>query len=72
MMSTADSAMLAFSTMWVRDVYTKYVRRNAGHLEQIVFGYVRGRRRHRRLPTAPCRGMPVPAACRPSRVINDG
>lgn len=42
MMSTADSAMLAFSSMWVRDVYTKYVRKNAGHLEQIIFGKVMG------------------------------
>ena len=38
MMSTADSAMLAFSSMWVRDVYTKYVRKGASHMEQIVFG----------------------------------
>ncbi|GLC49135.1 hypothetical protein PLESTB_000186200 [Pleodorina starrii] len=40
MMSTADSALLAFSTMWVRDIYTKYLRKNAGQIEQLVFAKV--------------------------------
>ncbi|GIL75284.1 hypothetical protein Vretimale_7979 [Volvox reticuliferus] len=40
MMSTADSALLAFSSMWVRDIYTKYLRPNAGQIEQLVFGKV--------------------------------
>lgn len=38
MMSTADSALLACSSMWVRDIYTKYFRRNASQAEQILFG----------------------------------
>lgn len=38
MMSTADSALLACSSMWVRDIYTKYFRRNASQAEQIMFG----------------------------------
>ncbi|GIL51166.1 hypothetical protein Vafri_7234 [Volvox africanus] len=40
MMSTADSALLAFSQMWVRDIYTKYLRPNAGQIEQLVFAKV--------------------------------
>ncbi|PNH09288.1 Sodium/pantothenate symporter [Tetrabaena socialis] len=40
MMSTADSALLAVSGMWVRDIYTKYLRPRASQLEQIIFGKV--------------------------------
>lgn len=40
MMSTADSALLAFSQMWVRDIYTKYLRPHAGQVEQLVFGKI--------------------------------
>ncbi|KXZ41352.1 hypothetical protein GPECTOR_527g519 [Gonium pectorale] len=38
MMSTADSALLACSQMWVRDIYTKYLRPRAGQVEQLIFG----------------------------------
>ncbi|KAG2438998.1 hypothetical protein HYH02_010789 [Chlamydomonas schloesseri] len=40
MMSTADSALLACSSMWVRDLYTKYFRPHASELEQLVFGKI--------------------------------
>ena len=40
MMSTADSALLAFSSMWVRDIYVRYVRPKSSQLEQIIFGCV--------------------------------
>lgn len=41
MMSTADSALLAFSAMWVRDIYVRYIRPKASQMEQIIFGWVR-------------------------------
>lgn len=37
-MSTADSALLAFSSMWVRDVYARYLRPKSSQLEQLIFG----------------------------------
>ncbi|KAG2500633.1 hypothetical protein HYH03_001400 [Edaphochlamys debaryana] len=40
MMSTADSALLACSSMWVRDIYTKYVRPHASPREQLIFGKI--------------------------------
>ncbi|EFJ49747.1 hypothetical protein VOLCADRAFT_104191 [Volvox carteri f. nagariensis] len=40
MMSTADSALLAFSQMWVRDIYTRYLRPHAGQIEQLIFAKV--------------------------------
>lgn len=40
MMSTADSALLAFSAMWVRDLYVKYIRKKAGAFEQLLFGKI--------------------------------
>ncbi|GFR47522.1 hypothetical protein Agub_g9240 [Astrephomene gubernaculifera] len=40
MMSTADSALLAFSQMWVRDIYTKYLRPRASQTEQLVFAKI--------------------------------
>ncbi|PNW73816.1 hypothetical protein CHLRE_13g573900v5 [Chlamydomonas reinhardtii] len=40
MMSTADSALLACSSMWVRDLYTKYFRPHASEMEQLIFGKV--------------------------------
>ncbi len=40
MMSTVDSALLAFSTMWVRDLFKPYLWRRAPPLAQLVFGKV--------------------------------
>ncbi|KAF8067290.1 cyclin-C1-1 [Scenedesmus sp. PABB004] len=38
MMSTADSALLAFSSMWVRDLFKPYLCRRATEAQQIWFG----------------------------------
>lgn len=38
MMSTADSAMLAFSTMWVRDLFKPYLFRRSTEFQQLMFG----------------------------------
>ncbi|KAI8471640.1 MAG: SSS family transporter: sodium ion/pantothenate [Monoraphidium minutum] len=40
MMSTADSALLAFSVMWTVDLYKPYVRPNASSRELLFFGRV--------------------------------
>lgn len=38
MMSTADSALLAFSTMWVKDMFKPYIWRKASDMQQLLFG----------------------------------
>lgn len=38
MMSTADSALLAFSSMWVKDLFVPYIRPQATQQQQIWFG----------------------------------
>jgi hypothetical protein len=38
MMSTADSALLAFSSMWVRDLFVPYIRPQATQRQQIWVG----------------------------------
>lgn len=38
MMSTADSALLAFSSMWVRDLFKPYLFKNATETQQMWFG----------------------------------
>ena len=38
MMSTADSALLAFSSMWVKDLFVPYLRPKATQAQQIWFG----------------------------------
>lgn len=38
MMSTADSALLAFSSMWVRDLFKPYLFKRATDAHQIWFG----------------------------------
>lgn len=38
MMSTADSALLAFSSMWVKDLFVPYIRPQATQRQQIWFG----------------------------------
>jgi Na+/proline symporter len=38
MMSTADSALLAFSSMWVKDLFVTYIRPQATQRQQIWFG----------------------------------
>jgi hypothetical protein len=38
MMSTADSALLAFSSMWVKDLFVPYIRPQASQKQQIWFG----------------------------------
>jgi Na+/proline symporter len=40
MMSTADSALLAFSSMWVRDLFKPYLCKHATENQQIWFGRV--------------------------------
>lgn len=40
MMSTADSALLAFSLMWVQDLYKPYLRPRASPREQLLFARV--------------------------------
>ena len=40
MMSTADSALLAFSSMWVRDFFKPYIRPNATEQQQLWFGRI--------------------------------
>ncbi|WIA33094.1 hypothetical protein OEZ86_006248 [Tetradesmus obliquus] len=40
MMSTADSALLAFSSMWVRDLFKPYLCKHASEATQIWFGRV--------------------------------
>lgn len=40
MMSTADSALLSFSSMWVRDLFVPYIRPRASENTQIWFGRV--------------------------------
>ncbi|GBF88910.1 sodium:pantothenate symporter [Raphidocelis subcapitata] len=40
MMSTADSALLAFSVMWTVDLYKPYIRPSASAREQLFFGRV--------------------------------
>ena len=37
MLSTADSSLLAFSTMWLRDFYLPYVNPKASAREQLIF-----------------------------------
>ena len=37
MMSTADSALIAFSTMWLKDFYLPYVNPKASYREQMMF-----------------------------------
>lgn len=38
MMSTADSALLAFSSMWIKDLFVPYIRPQATQSQQIWFG----------------------------------
>jgi Na+/proline symporter len=40
MMSTADSSLLAFSSMWVKDLFVPYIRPRATQRQQIWFGRV--------------------------------
>lgn len=40
MMSTADSALLAFSSMWVKDLFVPYIRPQATEKQQIWFGRI--------------------------------
>jgi len=42
MLSTADSSLLAFSTMWLRDFYLPYLRPSASAKEQLLFTRVMG------------------------------
>jgi len=42
MLSTADSSLIAFSTMWLRDFYLPYVNPRASANEQLVFTRVMG------------------------------
>jgi len=37
MLSTADSSLMSFSTMWLRDFYLPYFRPHAGAREQLLF-----------------------------------
>lgn len=38
MMSTADSALLSFSSMWVKDLFVPYLRPRATERQQMWFG----------------------------------
>jgi len=38
MMSTADSALLSFSSMWVKDLFVPYLRPRATERQQLWFG----------------------------------
>jgi sodium/proline symporter len=38
MMSTADSSLLAFSSMWVKDLFVPYIKPQATQKQQIWFG----------------------------------
>jgi len=42
MLSTADSSLIAFSTMWLRDFYLPYVNPGASAKEQLVFTRIMG------------------------------
>ena len=42
MLSTADSALIAFSTMWLRDFYLPYIKPTASQFSQVVFTKVMG------------------------------